>query len=380
MRRGSRGFLIPGQLEGIVMKVIYFLRKPEKKPAPLFLSLILLLSLGLALLFPGCKNKGNEGKAAAGGASIVVFIPGVIAGSPIYEMLANGTKKAADDFVAANPGRTPAVTVIEGGFNQAEWESQVTTLAASGSYDLIVSSNPSLPEIVSSVSAKFPKQKFLLFDGELEGNPNVYTIRYNQREQAYMAGYLAALTVLEKPAPAGTKRIGLVAAQEYPVMNNVILPGYAEGARAVDPDFDVDFRVIGNWFDAAKAAELAAGMIRDGVKVLLPIAGGAAQGVIQAAAEAGAKVIWFDTNGYALRPSVIIGSAILRQDRAAYEKVTLFLNGALPFGKAEVAGVANGFVDFVQDDPLYIAAVSQTIRDRQAEMISRLRSGELKLE
>jgi len=311
-------------------------------------------------------------------------------------MLADGTKKAADDFAAANPGNNPAVTTIEGGFNQAEWESQVTTLAASGSYDLIVSSNPSMPEIVTSVSAKFPKQKFLLLDGELEGNPNVYTLRYNQREQAYMAGYIAALTALDSSVeindqtagqtatqaaiPKGIKRIGLVAAQEYPIMNNVILPGYTEGAKAVDPDFDVDFRVVGNWFDAAKAAELAAAMIREGEKVLLPIAGGAGQGVVQAATETGAKVIWFDTNGYAIRPGTIIGSSILRQDKAAYEKVTLFLKGALPFGKAEIAGVAGGFVDFVEDDPLYIAAVSQAVRDKQAEMIARLRSGELKLD
>ena len=334
-------------------------------------------------LLPGCKNKesGAQQKLPDKGAAIAVFIPGVVSGSPVYEMLVEGTKKAADEFDAANPKAVPVVTVIEGGFNQADWEGQVTTLAASGNYDLIVSSNPSLPEIVSSVSAKFPKQKFLLLDGELAGNPNVYTLRYNQREQAYMAGYIAALATLEAPSPgaAAVKKIGLVAAQEYPIMNNVILPGYTEGARAVDPDFAVDFRVVGNWFDAAKAAELAADMIRGGVKVLLPIAGGAGTGVIQAASETGAKVVWFDTNGYAQRPGTVIGSAILRQDKAAYEKVTLFLKGTLPFGKAEVAGIADGLVDFVQDDPLYIAAVSQDIRDKQAKLIDRLRSGELKL-
>jgi simple sugar transport system substrate-binding protein len=305
-----------------------------------------------------------------------------MAGSPIYEMLAEGTKKAAEDFASVSPGAAPEaaipkVTVIEGGFNQAEWEAQVTTLAASGEYDLIVSSNPSLPAIVSSVSAKFPKQKFLLLDGELEGNPSVYTLRYNQREQAYMAGYIAALYANES---SGAKRLGLVAAQEYPVMNNVILPGFIEGALAVDSGFDVDFRVVGNWFDAAKAAELAAAMIRSGAKVLLPIAGGAGHGAVQAAAEAGAKVVWFDTNGYAIRPGTVIGSAILRQDKAAYEKVTLFLKGRLPFGTAEAAGTAKGFVDFVEDDPLYINVVSAEIREKQARLIARLRSGELKLE
>lgn len=330
-----------------------------------------------ALLFPGCKNRENE-KAVAASNAIAVFIPGVMAGSAIYEMLTQGTKKAAEDFAASMSVPAPEVTVIEAGFNQAEWESQVTTLAASGAYDLIVSSNPSLPGIVSSVSAKFPKQKFLILDGELAGNPGIYTLRYNQREQAYMSGYIAALVSLE--AGADAKKIGLVAAQEYPVMNNVILPGFIEGARAVDPGFTVDFRVVGNWFDAAKAAELAAAMIRGGVNVLLPIAGGAGHGVVQAVSEAGAKIVWFDTNGYAIRPGTVIGSAVLRQDLAAYEKVTLYLQGNLPFGKAEIVGTAAGFVDFVEDDPLYIAAVSEGIRKKQAELTARLRSGALTLD
>ena len=360
------------------MRLIDFFQDSGRKLSKVFLPLFLFVLSG-AVLFMGCSE--GEGQKAKGSA-IVVFIPGVMAGSPIYEMLAEGARKAAEEFALSSPEAAPSVTVIEGGFNQAEWEAQVTTLAASGGYDLIVSSNPSLPVIVSSVSTKFPRQKFLLLDGELEGNPNVYTLRYNQREQAYMAGFIAALAALEAEASSGAsvKRIGLVAAQEYPVMNNVILPGFTEGARAVDPGFSVDFRLVGNWFDAARALELAAGMIREGAKVLLPIAGGAGHGVVQAAAEAGAKVVWFDNNGYAIRPGTVIGSAILRQDRASYEKVMLFLEGALPFGKAEVAGVADGFVDFVEDDPLYLATVSQAIREKQANLITRLRSGELRLD
>ena len=353
------------------------------------IALVLLMIVQLA----GCKKEVNEkpgGSAASRkSVSIAVFIPGVMAGSAIYEMLAEGTKKAAEDFAAANSGvlpeagsgaTAPTVNVIEGGFNQAEWESQITTLAASLSYDLIVSSNPSLPAIVSPVSEKFPNQKFLLLDAELDGNPSVYTLRYNQREQAYMAGYIAAMVSLEDFPQAGTKTLGLVAAQEYPVMNNVILPGFLEGARAVNPGFNVDFRLVGNWFDAAKAAELSAAMIRGGVNVLLPIAGGAGHGVVQAASEAGAKIVWFDTNGYAIRPGTVVGSAILRQDRAAYEKTMLYLDGKLPFGKAEIAGTADGLVDFVEDDPLYITSVSPAIRDRQAQLIARLRSRELKLD
>jgi simple sugar transport system substrate-binding protein len=305
-----------------------------------------------------------------------------MSGSPIYEMLAAGVNRAA----AEQAGVT--VNVIEGGFNQAEWEPRITALAASGRYDLIISSNPSLPAIAQGVSAKFPNQKFLLLDGEIAGNPNIYTLRYNQREQAYMAGHIAALITLDrsggkeeagegsgKPPPL----IGLVAGQEYPAMNGIILPGYLDGAKAVESSFAVDFRVVGNWFDGGAGANLAADMIRRGVAVILCIAGGANEGVVQAASEAGAKTIWFDTNGYGIRPGTVVGSAVLHQDRAAYEKTKLFLEGALPFGAAEIVGVADGFVDFVEDDPDYLAAVSPEIRQKQAALVARIRSGELRL-
>jgi simple sugar transport system substrate-binding protein len=291
-------------------------------------------------------------------------------------MLAQGVQQAAAETVGV------IATVIEGGYNQAEWESRVTSMAASGDYNLIVSSNPSLPAIAAEVSAKFPKQQFLLLDGELVGNPGIYTMRYNQREQAYMAGYIAALVSQAAGQDLDLQsgaRIGLVAAQEYPAMNDIILPGYRDGAQAVNPAFTVDFRVVGNWFDAERGAQLAEEMIRSGVSVILPIAGGAGAGVLQAASEAGAKVVWFDINGYGLLPGTVVGSSVLYQSRAAYEQTIRYLTGNLPFGSAEVVGVAEGYVDFIEDDPLYIAAVSPEIRKAQSSLIEQIRSGVLVL-
>jgi simple sugar transport system substrate-binding protein len=340
-----------------------------------------------AVIFAVCSGSifagGGSGESRGEGTlndSIAVFIPGVMSGSPIYEMLANGVRKAAADFSAAE-GRGIKVNVIEAGYNQAEWESKLTALAASGSYGLIVSSNPSLPVLAESVSAKFPRQKFLLLDGKIEGHPAIYTMRYNQREQAYIAGHISALVSLDIAGESRpSKRIGLVAGQEYPVMDQTIRPGYGEGAKAVDQDFTVDFRVVGNWFDAGKGAELALDMIRGGVQVILCIAGGANEGVVKAASETGKKAVWFDTNGYGIMPGTVVGSSVLYQEKAAYEKTMLYLKGALPFGKAEVVGIAEGYVDFIEDDPLYIAAVGEAARAKQSALLTSLRSGELRLE
>jgi simple sugar transport system substrate-binding protein len=342
---------------------------------------------GLALLGCGGASRQALPAAAAGedagpggppaDASLGVFIPGVVSGSAVYEMLVQGTEAAVKSHNAAAGAAAKAV-IIEGGYNQAEWETKVTAMAASGSYDLIVSANPSLPDIVSRVSEQFPRQRFLLLDGELAGNPAVYTLRYNQREQAYMAGYLAALETEE--LGGAVRRIGLVAAQEYPVMNKVILPGYLEGARAVHPGYAVDFRVVGNWYDAAKAGELTEDMILGGVKVVMCVAGGANEGVVQAAGAGGGRVVWFDTNGYGIRPGTVVGSSALYQDKAALNQVRRYLEGTLPFGSAEIRGVKDGYVDFIQDDPRYEAAVSPEVRGKQAAMIERIRSGELILD
>lgn len=340
------------------------------------------IAIALTLTLANCKPRQTSKAQPASqpqAVSIAVFIPGAASGSPIYEMLAAGVKRAAGEYNAASASQSAAVQVIEAGYNQAEWEAKLTALAASGNYDLIVSSNPSLPALAQAVRAKFPSQRFLLLDGELSGDPGIYTLKYNQREQSYMAGCLAALYIAE----SGGGRAGLIAGQEYPAMLQTILPGYREGAAAVDLGVEVDFRVVGNWYDAAKCAELAAGMINAGVRVILTVAGGANEGAVQAAVEAGAdnaRIIWFDTNGYDVRPPYIIGSCVIRQDMAAYNKTKLFLEGALPFGSAEVAGLRDGYVDFIEDDPLYAAAVSAPVREKMGVMLRRLRSGELTLE
>jgi simple sugar transport system substrate-binding protein len=318
----------------------------------------------------------GAGKKSGDSIPVAVFIPGVRAGSAIYDMLASGVEEAAAEWQAAR-GKPVALNIIEGGYNQAEWEGKVTALAASGQYDVIISSNPSLPAIVADVLEKFPAQKFILFDGELSGNPSVYTLCYNQREQGYMAGHLAALVSEDMGGQSGQKKLGLVAGQEYPAMNNVILPAYLEGAKAVNAAYSVDFRVLGNWFDAQKAADLAQDMINGGARVILTVAGGANEGVLQTASEKGAKVVWFDINGYALKEGVVVGSAVIHQDKAAREKTLAFLNGALPFGQAEYAGVREGYVDFVEDDPVYLKTVSEAVRQKQSALIKQMRAGTL---
>jgi len=304
---------------------------------------------------------------------IAVFIPGVLAGSPLYQMLADGVTDAAEEF--------PHVTVkiVEGGFNQAEWQDKVTELASTGMYDLIISSNPALPDICNRVSSSFPDQKFLLFDGYLEGNSSMYTFRYNQYEQAFLAGHMAGLVTGSSMEGVNDEAIiGLIAGQEYPDMNDAIRPGFLAGARSVDPEIKLDFRVVGNWYDATKASELSRSMIQSGVDVILPIAGGANQGVIKAAEEEGIYIHWFDTNGYRNSPGRIIGSTAILQEKAAYENTLRAIRGTLPYGQADIVGVSDGWIHFIHEDSAFEQTVPEQLRTRQLELLEKMEKGEIR--
>ena len=339
------------------------------------LGVLILVTTGLLACTPKSSSKADaDSPAEAGGFDIAVFVPGVVAGSPTYEMLVAGVKKAVAEFPRAT------MKVVEGGFNQGEWVDGITGLAAAGTYELIVSSNPAIPEICAAVTEQFPNQKFLVLDGYLDGNPGIYTFLYNQMEQAYLIGHIGGLVTTSGMTGANADlKAGLIAGQEYPIMNKVIRVGYTLGLMAVDPGITVDFRVVGNWYDANKGAELASSMFDQGVDVILAIAGGANQGVVAEAKERGLYVLWFDSAGYDVAPGTVVGSSALKQDLAAYEKTKLAIMGELPFGSAEVRGVKDGYVEFVEDDPAYQESVPEGIRAAQSAVLRSLREGALEL-
>jgi simple sugar transport system substrate-binding protein len=306
---------------------------------------------------------------------IAVFVSGVVAGSPIYEQMVEGTQKAASEYDDVS------VKVLEAGFNQAEWEEKMTSLAATGEYELIVTSNPAMPFICMPVAENFPEQKWLCLDGYLDDHPQFHTLLYNQMEMTYMDGYLGALVSTSGMSGANPQlKAGMVVAQEYPALTKMMKPGFEMGLQAVDPAFILDYRVIGNWYDANKAADLAESMIDAGVDVILTISGGANQGVIKACQDRGKYVLYVDAAEYDLAPGTIVGCAVLSQAKAAYERVKMAIEGTLEFGEAEIVHTKDGYVDFADEDPLYQEHVPADIRARMDDLLEKMRSGEFHLE
>ncbi|MCR4952616.1 MAG: BMP family ABC transporter substrate-binding protein [Treponema sp.] len=326
-----------------------------------------LILSSIFMLFTACTSQKKSAK------SVAVFVPGVVSGSPVYEMLVEGANAAVDSYnLGKSEDAKTQIFVLEAGTNQAEWGNKILALASEQKYDLIISSNPSLPELILPVIEQFPSQKFIVLDAELSGNANMYTVCYNQYEQAYLTGFIGGLM-------SKSHKLGLVAAQEYPVMNNIIAPYFEKGAQAAANGSTMDFRVVGNWYDGNKGAQIADALIAKGVDVILPICGGASQGVINSAKNAGIYITWFDNNGFDKAPGTIISSSVMKQKEMAQIAVSDYLNGKTAWGKADMVGIKEGFVDFVQDDPNYINTVPADVRAQMADLIAKIKAGELEI-
>ncbi len=305
---------------------------------------------------------------------IAIFVPGVLEGSPTYEMMDLGVRKAAETAGVE-------VKTLEGGFDQAAWENQLMALASEGRYGLIVTSNPAMSELANKVGINYPDQDFLVLDGSGLGIGRVREVVYDHLEQAFLIGYFAALVTQSTELDGANKdlKVGLITAQEYPQMTMEIRPGFEIGLHAVNPDISLEYREVGNWYDAEKARELAAGLYDSGVDVILTIAGGANQGVIAAAKEAESYVLWFDSEGSSEAPGTVLASAVLAQDKAAEHWTSLWLEENPDTEKPAHLGYIDGYVDFPMDDSNFRKHIPESISTEMERLLQRISEGSLDL-
>ncbi len=335
-------------------------------------TICIALLFGMAVSLAFAAGSMEKEVADTPSLSILVYITGVTAGSPPYTALAEG----ATEFASENQNVT--VKVYEAGFNQAQWEEQLTSLVATGEYDVVLGSNPSLPEICASISKKFPTQKFVITDSFMEGNPQIRTYLYNQYEQSLFLGYLAGLVTTSTMSHANKAlKIGFIAAQEYPLLNKHMVPGFLDGARMVNADIELDFRVIGNWFDANKTADLAASMKNAGVDVFAVIAGGAAQGLFKVAKEQGAYIVFHNTNEYGSAPGYVVGCGSMEQKKLTKEILKDALHGTIEYGKASIVGAQEGYLGFIDSDQAYANNLPESIRVQFDAFMDDIYSGKV---
>lgn len=330
----------------------------------------ILLSLIILITIFSC-NSGKSNENINKTFSVGVFISGVIAGNPPYEMMANAAKELQTENTNIN------IKIFEAGYNQAEWEEKLTLFISDGNYDVVVTTNPALPELCVNVGKNFPNQKFIITDAYYEGNDKIATYMFNQYEQSYILGYAAALINTSKlPNIIPSNKIGFIVAQEYPLITKHIIPGFLKGIRLVNENFEIDYRVIGNWYDATKASDLAGSMIKSGVNVIDIIAGGASIGAIKRAETEGKYIVLHNVDEYFKAPGTILACGFMNQSKLTKEVILWAMNGSIEYGKAKVLGVKEGYVGLIEDSPLYQKYMPDYIKQKLSTLIEDIKTGE----
>ena len=248
----------------------------------------------------------------------------------------NGAKRWAEE--TGNSYREIEVTA------EAQRVQFATRLAEAGFNPIVVLGFQNAATI-EEVAPKYPDTDFAIIDVTwLPEMDNVRQIGFQEHEGSYLVGMLAAMAT-------ESNTVGFIGGMDVPLIRHFAC-GYAQGAKAVNPDITVVANMTGTtpaaWNDPVKGGELTKAQISQGADVVFAAAGGTGVGVLQAAADADVLSIGVDSNQNHLHPGKVLTSMLKRVDNAVYDVFNAGTDG-FEAGVA-VMGLDNDGVGYAVDD------------------------------
>jgi basic membrane protein A len=158
-----------------------------------------------------------------------------------------------------------------------------------------------------AAAKKNPGVDFAIVDNNdpeaYKGVENLKPLIFNTAQSSFMAGYLAAGT-------SQTKKVGTFGGIKIPTVT-IFMDGFAQGVEYYNSQKNADVQVlgwdtdkqdgqfVGDFEDQKGGQRTAENLISQGADIVLPVAGPAGIGALQAAKASGGKVnaIWVDTDG-----------------------------------------------------------------------------------
>ena len=247
----------------------------------------------------------------------------------------NGAKRWADE--TGNSYQEIEVTA------EAQRVQFATRLAEAG-YNPIVVLGFQNAATMEEVAPKYPDTKFAIIDVNWLDIPNLRQVSFAEHEGSYLVGMLAAMA-----SESGT--VGFIGGMDVPLIRHFAC-GYAQGAKAVNPDIKIVANMTGTtpaaWNDPVKGGELTKAQISQGADVVYAAAGGTGVGVLQAAADADILSIGVDSNQNYLHPGEVLTSMLKRVDNAVYDVFEAGVEGFEP--GVHIMGLENDGVGYSLDE------------------------------
>lgn len=280
------------------------------------------------------------------------------------------------------------VELREMGDDTTIWESGFYEAADNGA-DFVVGTGYQNKQNFETIPLEYPNTKFILFDQDVDYSSgklgNVLTVLFDSNESGFLAGAVAAYWTVSDRALNTGKTIGFVGGINAVTINNFLV-GYAEGARYVDPAVIIKTAYIGDFVDTAKAKDLTMAQISEGADIIFQVAGGAGNGIIEAASErAGVMAIGVDADQYQTLAGTdlqqaVITSALKRLDNALFKILSDYATNpaSVPFGSTVTYGLREDAVGIVFNQNLDAHLSSQDIASVRG-LLDKIQSGEIRV-
>jgi basic membrane protein A len=215
---------------------------------------------------------------------------------------------------------------------------------AERSYDLVIGVGFEQQPVVERVARDYPNVNFVIIDGLID-LPNVTSLLFREHEGSYLVGMIAGMT-------SKTGTVGFIGGMDIPLIHR-FETGYAEGARAANPNIHVIANYVGvtpaAWNNPGQGKELAVAQIGKGADVIFTAAGNSGLGAFDAVEQQKKFVIGVDANQNWVKPGYVLTSMIKRIDNAVYQIVKDRVSGQFKPG-VHVYGLDNEGVGYALDD------------------------------
>jgi basic membrane protein A and related proteins len=287
-------------------------------------------------------------KAIAGGVALSAILAGAALAEPavIYDLGGKFDKsfnEAAYNGAEAWKAATGGTYIDLELQNDAQREQALRRFAGQGA-NPVVMAGFSWTAALTAVAPEFPDTNFVVIDTVVDA-PNVQSILFDEHTGSFLVGALAAMK-------SETGTVGFVGGMDVPIIHKFYC-GYAQGAKAVNPDITLIENYTGTtpaaWNDPVTAGELAKAGVDAGADVIFAAAGGSGLGVLQAMADAGKYSIGVDSNQNYLQPGSVLTSMLKRVDVAVQTAMTEAADDATFKPGVTILGLANDGVGYSVD-------------------------------
>jgi len=258
---------------------------------------------------------------------------------------------------------------------------------AEKNFDLVIGVGFAQGPIMQKVALDYPNNKFAIVDGvifEADGKTplkNVASLVFREHEGSYLVGMIAA-------SKSRTGTLGFLGGMDIPLIHRFKV-GYAEGARAINPNIKIVDNFVGvndaAWNNPGKGKELSLAQIEKGADVIFTAAGNSGLGAFDAVeqygkndqGEANRFVIGVDSNQNGVKPGFVLTSMVKRVDNSVYDVIKEILAGKFR-GGFHVFGLDKDGVAYALDDHNK-ALIPADVIQKVEEARTKIGTGEIKV-